>query len=172
MPPTVNDRERKRKLVMRVSGKLVQIVLVLLTFAQASFAQPKSAPLRVEDALGGLTFPQWTPISVSADGESVAYTLQDAKRLDPARDSRYRWFTPTGVPDAWTATDVWVTNIKTGESKNLTQSKGSAWDPVWSPDNMRFEFHPRHSSSNPKVKILNRFSIVAVNHFRTPSVPQ
>jgi len=126
---------------MRVSEKFMRIVLVLLTFAQASFAQPKSAPLRVEDALGGLTFPQWTPISVSADGQSVAYTLQDAKRLDPARDSRYRWFTPTGVPDAWTATDVWVTNIKTGESKNLTQSKGSAWDPVWSPDGNTLAFY-------------------------------
>ncbi len=126
---------------MRGSGKLTLIVLVLLTVAPAPLAQPRSIPLRIEDALGGLTFPQWTPISVSADGELVAYTLQDAKRLDPARDSRYRWFTPTGVPNAWTATDVWVTNVKTGESKNLTQSKGSAWDPVWSPDGNNLAFY-------------------------------
>src|SRR5437879_920470 len=134
MPPTVNGGEKIRRLVMRVSGKFLLIVLGLLTLAPASFAQPKSGPLRVDDALGGLTFPQWTPISVSSDGVSVAYTLQDAKRLAPAKDSRYRWFAPTGVPEGWTATDVWVINVKTGESKNLTQSKGSAWDPVWSPD--------------------------------------
>jgi len=48
---------------------------------------------------------------------------------------------PTGVPGSLAGMDVWITNIKTGQSMNLTQSKASARDPVWSRDGNALAFY-------------------------------
>src|SRR6266480_4122456 len=41
--------------------------------------------------------------------------------------------------------DVWITDTKTGASRNLTASKGNSWAPVWSPDGNSLAFYSDRS---------------------------
>jgi dipeptidyl aminopeptidase/acylaminoacyl peptidase len=126
---------------MKSSGRVCIFLWILLGFCPAFFAQAGSKALTVEDALSGLSFADRTPLAISPDGTWVAYSLRDVRRLETPKAPKYKAFTPSGVPTEWSATDVWVTNLRTGETKNLTQSKGSAWAPAWSPNGETMLFY-------------------------------
>lgn len=95
--------------------------------------------LKIEDAVGASTI--IPPISVSPDGEWVAYTLQDPRRRRSPGESRRLVFGETGAPQTVTACDVWVASTRTGESINLGLNTASSWSPKWSPDGRLLAFY-------------------------------
>ena len=117
------------------------ICCVLGLGPQLVTAQKQVSPLPIKTALSKLSFPENLPINISADGEWLAYTLVDPTRKLPTGDVRYSIYTKTGVRPDVVGCDVWVTNVRTGKSTNLTEGNGTSWGPVWSPDNQRLAFY-------------------------------
>ena len=93
--------------------------LVLFTILVARAQERQLAPLPVQDAIAARTF-STTPFSLSNDGHWIAYTLQDPKRSQIISDERHRWLTTSGTPPQQIGSDIWITNIKTRETRNLT----------------------------------------------------
>jgi dipeptidyl aminopeptidase/acylaminoacyl peptidase len=114
-------------------GCLVHSALV---GAQSS-ARP--APLRVEDAVGAFGF--IPPISLSPDGEWVAYTLQDPVRRGSPGETGHLVFSASGAPQTITGCDVWAVSTKSGEAVNLGAESATSWGPVWSPDSRLLAFY-------------------------------
>jgi len=99
-------------------------------------------PLQVRDVLSVKTFADRVQLDLSPDGRFVAYSLQDPVRAtvrDPATTSRY--FSFTGVPRGHVGTDIYVTEVLTSQTRNITQTiRSSNWSPVWSPDGRTLAF--------------------------------
>jgi len=94
-------------------------------------------PLSVEDALRTVEFGQLTPVGLSPDGRWVAYTVKNNQRsraVDRATWARF------GVRDVFTGTDIWVLNVQTGSSRNVTGGEDDNFMPVWSPDSRQLAF--------------------------------
>ena len=60
---------------------------------------------------------------ISPDGRRVAYTVRDTNWDDNSYD-----------------TQIWIADVTTGASRQLTQSKKSSQSPAWSPDGSRLAF--------------------------------
>jgi len=126
----------------------LMLLCVLVLQTAGTLAQQRQLPLPVEEALAALHFPFATPVDLSPDGRWVAFTLQDDRRKERAAAGYTGvFFTPTGVPGGSLGCDIWIANIQTGESKNLTESKGSSWAPVWSPDGNYLAFYSDRSGA-------------------------
>jgi dipeptidyl aminopeptidase/acylaminoacyl peptidase len=130
----------------RWSASLVAVAFGALSATLVGAAAPApSKPLRIEDALGALSLAGRSPIHLSPDGRWVAYTLEDPRRRTSTGDQRYFYYSRTGAFLEASGCDVWITNTQTGESKNLTASEGTNWDPVWSPDSRLLAFYSDRS---------------------------
>jgi dipeptidyl aminopeptidase/acylaminoacyl peptidase len=110
----------------------------MLAFS-ASAQQQQLAPLPVQEALAARTF-STTPFSLSSDSQWIAYTLTDPKRSQLIPDERQKWLTPSGTPPGQIGSDVWITNTRTRETRNLTEGKGNSWAASWSPDSSHLAF--------------------------------
>lgn len=130
---------------MRRSGTTVLAFgwFCVLLLSISAFA--KLRPLDVRDALGTLSLAFRAPIGVSPDGGWVAYTVEDDRKRESTGDARYLFYTRTGVYHEAVGCDIWLTNIKTGETRNLTEGRGTSWDPVWSPDGRYLAFYSDRS---------------------------
>ncbi len=125
------------KALIRISLFVVLAGAVAVGVAHAQSA----APLKIEDALGALTFANDAPVDLSPDGEWVAYTIRDDRKRETPSEAKFTLYTKTGVYEEAIGCDIWITNTKTGESRNLTKGKGSSWSPVWSPDGKYLAFY-------------------------------
>ncbi len=125
----------------------VQLIILYIFWAVLlpAYAQKTPAPFPVEDAITARLLRPNAPIDLSPDGQWVAYTTQDKSRNLPQKDERSTLFLPTGVPGFVIGCDVWISNTKTNETKNLTEGKGSSWGPVWSPDGRFLAFYSDRS---------------------------
>jgi dipeptidyl aminopeptidase/acylaminoacyl peptidase len=116
------------------------MLLVLLVLQPAARGEDEPLPFAVEDALRQRVFAARVPIDVSRDARWVAYTVEDPGRRRPRGARRYQYHTPTGAPMEAQACDVWVVDTASGESRDLTEGRGTSWGPAWSPDGRSLAF--------------------------------
>ncbi len=117
----------------------VVFCLSLLSIVSAGAQEKQLAPLPVQAALAARAF-STTPFSLSNDGEWIAYALNDPRRSQLISDERHKFITPSGTPPVHIGCDIWITNTRTQETRNLTQGKANNWAPSWSPDNSYLAF--------------------------------
>jgi dipeptidyl aminopeptidase/acylaminoacyl peptidase len=118
--------------------KLVFTVLVgwigfVLTLPAAAQTGPK--PLPVEEIAGMKTVHLLTPPAPSPDGTLIAYCVQDGRRVISNEEGRGNaTFTETGAYNGTVFDDIFLTDLRTGEVRNLTAGRGGNCNPSWSPD--------------------------------------
>jgi dipeptidyl aminopeptidase/acylaminoacyl peptidase len=129
--------------IFRVSMRMRIFITTFATLALSIGAEcsEKSSPLQIRDALAVRNIAVESPIGISPDGEWVAYTVQDNRKRETPGTVRYSLYTKTGAFVEAEGCDIWIVNTRTGESKNLTESKGTSWSPVWSPDGKYLAFY-------------------------------
>jgi dipeptidyl aminopeptidase/acylaminoacyl peptidase len=126
---------------IKTSTSLLISSLVLVALTPLALAQPKEKryPLPVEVALSASSIGQ--PIALSPDGQWVSYSVQDNRKRPGPSEMASVSYSKSGFFLTWIGHNVWVTNTKTGESRNLTDGKGNAWGPVWSPNGQYLAFY-------------------------------
>lgn len=121
----------------------VSFVALLASAAWAQFVESKEntrlRPLSGEDALSALTLADG-PLSLSPDDRWLVYTVQDPRRRGKLATGLADGISASGVPSTALGTDVWLTDLQTGSSLNLTNGQGNNWSPCWSPDGARIAF--------------------------------
>jgi dipeptidyl aminopeptidase/acylaminoacyl peptidase len=106
-------------------------------------------PLAIEDALRTRSLGLYAPPQVTPDGGQVAYTVHDPSRRGP---------TQTGLRDALSRNgDVYISDTRSGESRNLSAGVGNSWYPAWSPDGRLLAFYSDRSG-DPALWIWDRES--------------
>lgn len=116
------------------------------------------APIPVEAAVRAVSLRADCPIDLSPDGAFVAYTVRDETRRTTEAEERYQQFSRTGVSSfAGEGNDVFVTDLKTSSTKNLTLGKGTSWTGSWSPDGKTLAFYSDRDGLT-RVWLWNRVS--------------
>jgi dipeptidyl aminopeptidase/acylaminoacyl peptidase len=118
-------------LILGVVSALVGLALPRVATAQ------QTVPLPVEDALKVHSFGQLVPARFSPDGKRFAYTVQDHQRGRLVTQEAY---VQTGVPPWGVGADIFVLDVASSDSKNLTGGIGNNWHPSWSPDGRSLAF--------------------------------
>lgn len=118
--------------------------------------QPRFEPLPVKEALAARTFGP-LPMAISpGDDPWAAYQLRDPQRKELAFD-RYSTITRNAVPGSSVGGDIYITNIRSGETRSLTGEKGTSWSPAWSPDGNYLAFYSDRSGQ-PHLWLWDRRS--------------
>lgn len=100
----------------------------------------KTEPLSVTDALRTLSFGEVSPFQFSPDGKWAAYMVRDNKNIESQGTDEQDIYIQTGVYKRNQAGSIWITNIETGVSEDLTHGQGSNWEPSWSPNGRYLAF--------------------------------
>ena len=79
-------------------------------------------------------------IAVSPDGRQLAVTVQSYRRHQAERGTSAR-FLPSGLPISFEGSEIWLIDVKSGESRNLTPNWGTSYKPAWSPDGEKLAFY-------------------------------
>jgi dipeptidyl aminopeptidase/acylaminoacyl peptidase len=117
------------------------ILIIVTAFGVAQIPAEGSIgkPLPVEAVLSARSFPRTSP-SLSPDDRWIAYCVQDPARVRQTVGGA-QYFTANGTPVAALGTDVWMTDLNTGKSTNITGGEGANWGPVWSPNGRYLAFY-------------------------------
>lgn len=87
------------------------------------------------------------PIAVSPDGNQLAVVTQSHCRQQTVGKKSDK-FLPTGLPKGLEGSEIWLVNVKNGESQNLTPNWGTSFRPAWSPDGKKLAFYSdRHGKA-------------------------
>jgi dipeptidyl aminopeptidase/acylaminoacyl peptidase len=112
------------------------VALLCSTAAVASrAAAQQTRPLSPEDAVNVRIFGEYSPVAFSPDGTWLAYvTREKIKRVDleMVRGSGVVW---NGI-----GAQISVSNVETGETRQLTAGTGNNSTPNWSPDGRYLAF--------------------------------
>jgi dipeptidyl aminopeptidase/acylaminoacyl peptidase len=102
---------------------------------------PDSArALAIDDVLRSRSLTALAPITIAPTGRWVAYTVRTAEGHHSAPGTTDRYFATNGRSTSVDNTELWVTNIATALSFNLTGRRGVSWGGVWSPDGQSLAF--------------------------------
>lgn len=117
--------------------RLVFGLLAAVACAASSTAIASPPPLELADVLTMRRIAWYAPIAPSPDGRQVAYVVsRPSDEVLPEGISH----TASGAPRAYAATAVWLTEVATGKSRNLTGDQGANWAAAWSPDGRMLAF--------------------------------
>ena len=103
---------------MRPHGRAAHGTIALALCVVALAAHPQMAGAQAADSipldtiLAQPRFPSYMPISLSPDGQWVAFTLQFAGQAGASFDAGY---SRTGVANQFVGCSVWITNVETGK---------------------------------------------------------
>lgn len=126
----------KAKSVLCGLSCLFAVLVAAAWMPPAAAAAPTQA-LNLTDVLTMHRFGWHAPIALSADGQQVAYVVsRPTEKTVPEGIS----YTATGAPHMYLATDVWVTDIPSGKTRDLTGKQGTSWAAAWSPDGRALAF--------------------------------
>jgi len=103
-------------------------------------------PLSAEDALSAVSFANG-PLTLAADGDWLAYVVQDPRRRLTFGASSGSEISEGGVPASGLGTDIWLADTRSGISRRLTNGKDNNWAPSWSPDGTKIAFYSDQSGS-------------------------
>ena len=94
----------------------------------------------IEDILSIELLTLFDPIAASPDGTQLAVAVQSysRKRVGTGIDDQYL---PTGLVGLQEGSEIWLVNVQSGESRNLTPNWGTSYCPAWSPDGKRLAFY-------------------------------
>jgi dipeptidyl aminopeptidase/acylaminoacyl peptidase len=120
-----------------------RITLAILLFLCASavprketFGEELQAPLPIDDVIDMVYWAGVRSVSLSPDGNWAAYAVRTRERPVSAPDCFYR----SGVPSSGVGSDIYVVDLRTGRSENITAGRGSNFLPSWSPDSQSLAF--------------------------------
>jgi dipeptidyl aminopeptidase/acylaminoacyl peptidase len=121
---------------------LLEIIVWSLycTTASRGVLAQSVAPLLPEDVVKGTLISELSPIGLSPNGKLLAYVVREPERIRSGDELDLEGFIRTGVSARNQATDIWVTNIDTRKTWNLTAKTGSNFAPSWSPDGRYLAF--------------------------------
>ena len=93
----------------------------------------------IEDILSIELLTLYDPIAVSPEGTQLAVAVQSysRKRVGAENDT----YLPTGLAGLQEGSEIWIINVQSGESRNLTPNWGTSYRPAWSPDGKRLAFY-------------------------------
>jgi len=115
----------------------------------------ESKPLPVEVAVQMAHFGP-SLRGVSPDGEWMVYAARMRPRAILRGDGDDA-FLATGVSDDALGSDILIVSLKTRETKNLTEGKGSNWMPSWSPNGRYLSFlSDRDDSGQARLWVWDR----------------
>lgn len=115
---------------MQVVTSCLVIIVIVASLPVDSKAQAVH-PLTIGDALGTHSFFKFSNVAFSPDGKWLAYTVSDNRQIqttDTETKAKY------GVLGLTMGADVYVLNVLTGQTINLTSGIAGNWRPSWSPD--------------------------------------
>ncbi len=116
------------------------VALCLIASATLAQQSPRLEPIPISEGLAALSFSNM-PLSICpGDEQWIAYQLNDIRRWKSGT-GKYATLTRTGVPRLGTGGDIWLTNVLTGKSRNLTGRVGSNWALSWSPNGKYLAFY-------------------------------
>ena len=124
---------------MRLRRTPLLVLQVCSVLLQPSPCLAADSALSVEDVVSMQRFLNGSTLNLSADGEWVAYTIDDGRKKRAS-----------GAPNeivGFSGSYVLVTRIKTGDTKRMTDEQSSSWGPVWSLDGLRLAYYSNHSGS-------------------------
>jgi len=122
-------------MILRSTSHLLAAAALIVSQSAGSLTKPSSLdiPLPVAVAVGAWQFPMFATWAISPDGRILAYSLQEGTRIRESVFGVPDPYTRTGVPRNVQGCDIWLTDLHTGRTKNLTaQLDSSNWAPVWS----------------------------------------
>lgn len=107
--------------------------LSLFGFAvSGSAALAAAVPLSLDDALQGRSFRASSSLAVSPDGRWLAYVVESNHRFRCGDEADL--YVRTGLDCRDQGTDLWMLDLRTRETWNVTNGKGSNWAPAWAPN--------------------------------------
>ncbi len=109
-------------------------VLLFLCFVEAGLqiaGAQRIAELPVDSVLRGRSFAELSSFEFSPNGKWLAYVAKDNGR---ATVGDLDIWIRTGVPMWISGSDIWISNVETGATRDLTEGQGQNWLAKWSPD--------------------------------------